>query len=157
MHRDALAAVTVAALAIPAAMAYAELAGLPAVAGLYALLLPAVAYAFLGSSRQVIIGPEGALSALVAAAVLGLAAAGSPAAAELAAALALLVGACFLIAHVLRLGWLADYLSRPVLVGYIHGIAVLLIVGQLGKLTGIDVDTRTPCRRSPRSCASSAT
>ena len=91
VHRDALAAVTVAALAIPAAMAYAELAGLPAVAGLYALLLPAVAYAFLGRSRQVIIGPEGALSALVAAAVLGLATAGSPAAAELAAALALLV------------------------------------------------------------------
>ena len=64
-RRDLLAGVTVAALAIPSAMAYAELAGLPAVTGLYALLLPTVAYAFLGSSRQLIVGPEGSLSALV--------------------------------------------------------------------------------------------
>jgi sulfate permease, SulP family len=143
-RRDLLAGVTVAALAIPSAMAYAELAGLPAVAGLYALLLPTVAYAFLGSSRQLIVGPEGSLSALVAAAVLALATAGSPEALELAGAMALLVAACFLIARLLRLGWLADYLSRPVLVGYIHGVAVVLIVGQLGKLTGIDVDAGDP-------------
>jgi sulfate permease, SulP family len=143
-RRDVLAGVTVAALAIPSAMAYAELAGLPAVAGLYALLLPTVAYAFLGSSRQLIVGPEGSLSALVAAAVLALATAGSPEALELAGAMALLVAACFLIARLLRLGWLADYLSRPVLVGYIHGVAVVLIVGQLGKLTGIDVDAGDP-------------
>jgi sulfate permease, SulP family len=143
-RRDVLAGVTVAALAIPSAMAYAELAGLPAVAGLYALLLPTVAYTFLGSSRQLIIGPEGSLAALVAAAVLGLATAGSPEALELAGALALLVAACFLVARLLRLGWLADYLSRPVLVGYIHGVAVVLIVGQLGKLTGIDVDAGDP-------------
>ena len=143
-RRDLLAGVTVAALAIPSAMAYAELAGLPAVAGLYALLLPTLAYAFLGSSRQLIVGPEGSLSALVAAAVLALATAGSPEALELAGAMALLVAACFLIARVFRLGWLADYLSRPVLVGYIHGVAVVLIVGQLGKLTGIDVDAGDP-------------
>jgi SulP family sulfate permease len=143
-RRDLLAGVTVAALAIPSAMAYAELAGLPAVAGLYALLLPTVAYAFLGSSRQLIVGPEGSLSALVAAAVLALATAGSAEALELAGAMALLVAACFLIARVFRLGWLADYLSRPVLVGYIHGVAVVLIVGQLGKLTGIDVDASDP-------------
>ena len=110
-RRDLLAGVTVAALAIPSAMAYAELAGLPAVAGLYALLLPTVAYAFLGSSRQLIVGPEGSLSALVAAAVLALATAGSPEALELAGAMALLVAACFLIARVFRLGWLADYLT----------------------------------------------
>jgi SulP family sulfate permease len=143
-RRDLLAGVTVAALAIPSAMAYAELAGLPAVAGLYALLLPTVAYACLGSSRQLIVGPEGSLSALVAAAVLALATAGGPEALELAGAMALLVAACFLIARVLRLGWLADYLSRPVLVGYIHGVAVVLIIGQLGKLTGIDVDAGDP-------------
>jgi sulfate permease, SulP family len=143
-RRDLVAGVTVAALAIPSAMAYAELAGLPAEAGLYALLLPTVAYAFLGSSRQLIIGPEGSLSALVAAAVLALAAAGSPQALELAGAMALLVAACFLIAWVLRLGWLADYLSRPVLVGYIHGVAVVLIIGQLGKLAGIAVNAADP-------------
>ena len=103
-----------------------------------------MAYAFLGSSRQLIVGPEGSLSALVAAAVLALAAAGSAEAVELAGAMALLVAACFLLARVLRLGWLADYFSRPVLVGYIHGVAVVLIVGQLGKLLGIDVDAREP-------------
>jgi sulfate permease, SulP family len=143
-RRDLLAGVTVAALAIPSAMAYAELAGLPAVAGLYALLLPTVAYAFLGSSRQLIVGPEGSLSALVGAAVLALATAGSPEALELAGAMALLVAACFLIARLLRLGWLADYLSRPVLVGYIHGVAIVLIIGQLGKLTGVDIDAGDP-------------
>jgi sulfate permease, SulP family len=142
--RDVLAGVTVAALALPSAMAYAELAGLSPVNGLYALLLPAVAYVLLGSSRQLVIGPEGSISALVAAAILPLAVAGSPEAVELAAALALLVGGCFLAARALRLGWLADYFSRPVLIGYLHGVAVVLVVSQLGKLLGLDIDARDP-------------
>jgi len=142
--RDAVAGVTVAALAIPAAMAYAEVAGVSPVNGLYALLLPAVVYAFLGSSRQLSIGPEGSLATLVAAAVLPLAVAGSADAAELAAMLALLVAVCFAAAWVLRLGWIADYFSRPVLVGYIHGVAVVLIVGQLGKLLGLSIAAKDP-------------
>jgi SulP family sulfate permease len=144
IRRDLLAGVTVAALAVPSAMAYAELAGLSPVNGLYALLLPTVAYALLGSCRQLVVGPEGSISALVAVSVLSFAAAGSADAAELAAMLALLVGACFLIALVLRLGWVADYFSRPVLVGYIHGVAVVLIIGQLGKLTGISISATDP-------------
>lgn len=143
-QRDLLAGVTVAALAVPSAMAYAELAGLSPVNGLYALLLPTLAYVLLGSSRQLVVGPEGSISALVAAAVLSFAAAGSADAAELAAMLALLVGACYLLALVLRLGWLADYFSRPVLVGYIHGVAVVLIIGQLGKLTGVSISASDP-------------
>ncbi len=143
-RRDVLAAATVAALAIPSAMAYAELAGVTPIAGLYALLLPTVAYALLGSSRQLIVGPEGSLSALVAAAILPLAAAGSGKAAELAAMLALLVGACFFIARLLRLGWLADYFSQPVLIGYMHGVAVVLVIGQLGKLTGVSIKASDP-------------
>jgi SulP family sulfate permease len=144
VRRDLVAALTVAALAVPAAMAYAELAGLTPVAGLYALLLPTVAYALLGSSRQIIVGPEGSIAALVAVSVLASAAAGSPEAGELAATLALLVGACFVIARAARVGWIADYLSRPVLVGYIHGVAIVLIVGQLEKLLGIDVEALDP-------------
>jgi high affinity sulfate transporter 1 len=144
VRRDLVAALTVAALAVPAAMAYAELAGLTPVAGLYALLLPTVAYALLGSSRQVIVGPEGSISALVAVSVLASAAAGSPEAGDLAALLALLVGACFVIARVARVGWIADYLSRPVLVGYIQGVAIVLIVGQLEKLLGLDVEALDP-------------
>jgi sulfate permease, SulP family len=143
-RRDGVAGVTVAALAVPSAMAYAEVAGVSPVNGLYALLLPAVAYAFLGSSRQLSIGPEGSISTLVAAAVLPLAVAGSPNAAELAAVLALLVGICFAAGWALRLGWIADYFSRPVLIGYIHGVAVVLVVGQLGKLLGLSIDASDP-------------
>jgi high affinity sulfate transporter 1 len=143
-RRDAVAGVTVAALAIPSAMAYAEVAGVSPVNGLYALLLPVVAYAFLGSSRQLSVGPEGSIATLVAAAVLPLAVAGSADAAELAATLAVLVGLCFVVAWVLRLGWIADYFSRPVLVGYIHGVAVVLVIGQLGKLLGLSIEAKDP-------------
>jgi high affinity sulfate transporter 1 len=125
-------------------MAYAEVAGLSPVIGLYALLLPTVAYALLGSSRPLIVGPEGSISALVAVSVLGLATAGSGAANELGAVLALLVAACFVLARVVRLGWLADYLSRPVLIGYIHGVAIVLVIGQLGKLLGLDIEAIEP-------------
>jgi SulP family sulfate permease len=143
-RRDIVAGVTVAALAIPSAMAYAEVAGVSPVNGLYAVLLPAVAYVFLGSSRQLVIGPEGSISTLVGAAILPLAVAGSAGASELAATLALLVGLCFAAAWLLRLGWLADYFSRPVLIGYIHGVAVVLVIGQLGKLLGLSIDARDP-------------
>jgi MFS superfamily sulfate permease-like transporter len=139
-----VAGVTVAALAIPAAMAYAEVAGVSPVNGLYALLLPTVAYVLLGSSRQLVVGPEGSISTLVGAAVLPLAVAGGADAAELAAMLALLVGLCFALAWVLRLGWIADYFSRPVLIGYIHGVAVILVIGQLAKLFGLSIDARRP-------------
>jgi sulfate permease, SulP family len=76
--------------------------------------------------------------------VLGLAAAGSPQAAKLAAVLALLVAACFLVARVARLGWIADYLSRPVLIGYILGVAIVLILSQLEKLLGLDIKAADP-------------
>ncbi len=145
-RRDLLAGITVAALALPAAMAYAELAGLSPVNGLYALLLPTIVYVLLGSSRQLVVGPEGSLSALAAAAILPLAVAGSTDAAELAAMLALLVAACFLAARLLQLGWIADYFSRPVLIGYLHGVAIVLVISQLGKLLGLDVEARRPLR-----------
>jgi high affinity sulfate transporter 1 len=143
-RRDLVAGLTVAAVALPSGMAYAEVAGLSPVHGLYALLLPSVAYALFGSSRQVIVGPEGSLAALVAAAVLPLAAVGSPDASALAATLGLMVGALFILARLARLSWIADYLSRPVLVGYIHGVAGVLIIGQLGKLLGLDIDALDP-------------
>ena len=156
-RRDLVAGVTVAALALPSAMAYAEVAGLSPVNGLYALLLPTVAYMLLGSSRQLIVGPEGSVSTLVGVAVLPLAVAGSADAAELAAMLALLVAACFVLAWLLRLGWIADYFSRPVLVGYIHGVAVVLD-HRPAREAARALDRRTrPARRScGRCCASSA-
>ena len=143
-RRDLIAGLTVAALALPSGMAYAEVAGLSPVQGLYALLLPSVAYMLLGSSRTVIVGPEGALAALVAAAILPLAAAGSPPAASMAAMLGLMVGGLFLLARLARLSWIADYLSRPVLIGYIHGVVGVLIIGQVGKMLGLDIDATEP-------------
>ena len=141
--RDLLAGLTVAALAVPSAMAYGQLAGLSPVNGLYALLLPTVAYVLLGSSRRLVIGPEGATSTLVAAAVLPLAVAGSADAVEVASMLALLVAVCFFLAWLLRIGWIADYFSRPVLIGYLHGVAITLVVAQLGKLLGLQVAHRS--------------
>jgi sulfate permease, SulP family len=141
---DVLAGLTVAALAIPSGMAYAQLAGLTPVIGLYALLLPVVAYALLGSSRQVAVGPEGTLAALVAAALIGVAAPATGGAAQAAAAISVMVGAFFFITRLARLEWIAEYLSRPVLVGYLHGVAVVLIVGQLGKLLGIPLHATDP-------------
>jgi sulfate permease, SulP family len=143
LRRDLLAGVTVAALALPASLAYAEIAGLSPVIGLYALLLPAVAYALFGSSRQVIVGPDGSIAALVGAAVIPLVAEPQQRA-SLAALLALLVGAVFLGAWAARLGWMADYFSRPVLIGYLHGVAAVLIIGQLGKLLGLSMSAQTP-------------
>jgi MFS superfamily sulfate permease-like transporter len=91
-----------------------------------------------------VIGPEGSISALVAVSILPLAAAGSEEAGELAAALALLVGVLFVAAFLLRVSWMADYFSRPVLIGYIHGVAVVLVISQLGKVLGLDIDERNP-------------
>ena len=146
-RRDLLAGVTVTALALPSAMAYGELAGLSPVNGLYALLGPTLAYVLLGSSRRLVIGPEGAVSTLVAASVLPLAVAGSDEAVELASLLALLVAACFLLARALRLGWVADYFSRPVLIGYLHGVAIVLVISQLGKLLGVPVEATEPLKK----------
>ena len=140
LRTDVVAGVTVAALALPSAMAYAELAGAPVSAGLYALLLPVLAYAVFGSARRVVVGPEGTVALLVATALAPLAAGGSTRYASLAAMLAIMVGLVFLVARFARLGWIADYFSQAVLVGYITGVAIVLILGQLGKLAGISSD-----------------
>ena len=146
-----LAGVTVAALALPAGMAYAELAGLSPAAGLYALLLPTVAYTLLGPSRQLIGGPEGSIAVLVATAIIPLAADDPGRFASLASLLALLVAAIYLVARIIRLGWVADFLSRAALVGYIHGVAVFLIIGQLEKLFGWTSRPPIRSRNSSRS------
>lgn len=145
---DATAGLTVAALALPSGMAYAELAGLPVTAGLYALLLPVLVYAGLGATRRGVIGPEGAVALLVAAALTPLATAGSPEYVALAAALAIAVGCVFALARLLHLGWIADYFSQSVLVGYISGVALLMATGQLSKLTGVASDVEGEVKKA---------
>jgi len=139
LRGDILAGVTVAAYLVPQVMAYAEVAGLPPVTGLWAIIGPLAVYALLGSSRQLSIGPE-STTALMTAVVLMPIAAGHPARyAALAASLALMVGGLCLLGRLARLGFLADLLSKPVLVGYMAGVAVIMISGQLGKITGVPV------------------
>jgi high affinity sulfate transporter 1 len=140
LRYDVLAGVTVAAYLVPQVMAYAEVAGLPPVVGLWAIVGPLLVYAVLGSSRQLSVGPE-STTALMTAAAIGAVAAGDPDRyAALAAALCLVVGAYCVLGWAGRLGFLADLLSKPVLVGYMAGIAAIMVGSQLGKLTGIDVD-----------------
>jgi high affinity sulfate transporter 1 len=140
LRYDVLAGVTVAAYLIPQVMAYAELAGLPAVVGLWATVGPLLVYALLGSSRQLSVGPE-STTALMTAAAIGAVAAGDPDRyAAMAAALCLVVGVFCVLGWIGRLGLLADLLSKPVLIGYMAGIAAIMVGSQLDKLTGIDVD-----------------
>ena len=139
LRGDLMAGVTVAAYLVPQVMAYAGVAGLPPVTGLWAALPALACYAALGSSRLVSLGPE-STTALMTAVAIGPLAAGHPARyAALAALLALLVGLLAVVAWLARLGFIADLLSRPVLVGYLAGVALIMMAGQLGRLTGVRV------------------
>jgi sulfate permease, SulP family len=140
LRGDVLAGVTVSAYLVPQVMAYAEVAGLPAIHGLWAVVGPLAVYAVLGSSRQLSVGPE-STTALMTATALGAMMIGNPGRyAEAAAALAIAVGLICLLGWCGRLGFLANLLSGPVLTGYMAGIAILMVVSQLSKLTGVDVD-----------------
>ena len=145
LRGDLLAGITVAAYLIPQVMAYAEIAGLPPIVGLWAILTPLLVYALLGSSRQLSVGPESTTALMTAAglgALLG-AAGGTPRWSEVAALMAIAVGLVCLVGWLFRLGFLANLLSRPVLVGYMAGIAVLMITSQLGKVTGLSITGAT--------------
>lgn len=136
---DCVAGLTVAAVILPVAMAYGQLAGLPPVAGIYASMAPLLIYALFGPSRRLILGPDASSAALVAAAVVPMAN-GNPARyAALAALLAVLTGLISVAASLVRLGFVASFLSKPILVGYMNGLALTVIVGQIPVLLGIHV------------------
>lgn len=136
---DVFAGLTVAAYLVPQAMAYATVAGLPPVAGLWAALLPLAVYAVTGTSRHLSAGPEATMALMTATALAPLAAGDPGRYAAMAAMLAVLVGVFCFAGGLLRLGFLADLLSRPVLIGFMSGVALIMIGGQLGKLTGVPV------------------
>jgi high affinity sulfate transporter 1 len=124
-------------------MAYAELAGLPAITGLYTTVICLLAYAIFGPSPRLVLGPDSSLGPMIAAAVLPLAAGSVDRAVALAGMLALLVGAICVVAAVARLGFVADLISKPVRMGYLAGLAVTIVVGQLPKLLGYSVDAES--------------
>jgi SulP family sulfate permease len=140
LRSDVFAGIAVVAYMVPQVMAYTALVGVPPVVGLWTALAGLVAYAALGSSRVLSIGPESTIALMAGAAIAPLAAGDPGRAVALAAALSLIVAGWCLVGRVLRLGVISDLLSQPLLVGYLAGAAVLMIVGQLGKMTGTSVD-----------------
>jgi len=142
LRQDLVAGVVLTTLLVPQGMAYAELAGLPAITGLYTSILCLIGYALCGPSRILVLGPDSSLGPMIAASLLPiLGANGNPERAiELASMLALMVGAIMIAASVARLGFVADLLSKPTQIGYMNGLALTILIGQLPKLFGFSVD-----------------
>jgi high affinity sulfate transporter 1 len=140
LPRDLIAGVVLVTLLVPQGMAYAELAGLPAITGLYTTVVCLVAYALVGPSPVLVLGPDSALGPMIAATIIPLAAGSEEQAIALAGMLALLVGLVTVGAGLLRLGFVADLLSNPVRTGYLAGLAVTIFIGQLPKLFGFSTD-----------------
>lgn len=139
--RELLAGVTLLAIAVPLNIGYAQIAGLPVTAGLYALILPTVVYALTVSSRQLVASPDAAAAALVASSIGGLAVAGSADYSSLALAQAIIVGVMFLGLSFFKLGFLANFLSKPILVGFVGGLALDIMVSQVAKMLGVKIDS----------------
>ena len=142
LRKDIVAGLVLTALLVPQGMAYAELAGLPPITGLYTSILCLVAYAIFGPSRILVLGPDSSLGPMIAATILPIAGArGDPERAiALASALALLVGTITAVAGIARLGFVADLISKPTILGYMNGLAVTILVSQLPKLFGFSIE-----------------
>ncbi len=136
---DLLAGLTLAAVAIPECLGYTKIAGTPVVTGLYTLLLPLAAFALVGASRHLVVGADSATAAILFGGLVGAAEPGSARWLALASAAALLTALLLLLARLLRLGFLADFLSRTVLVGFLGGVGVSLLVGQIPDMLGVTV------------------
>lgn len=136
---DLTAGLVLSAVLVPVGMAYAEAAGLPAITGLYATIVPLLVYAAVGSNRILVLGPDSALAGLIAATVLPLAGQDPARALALAGALAILAGAFGCLAGLLRLGFIADLIAKPIRYGYLNGIALTVLIGQLPRLLGFTV------------------
>ncbi|MFI8228193.1 SulP family inorganic anion transporter [Streptomyces sp. NPDC085900] len=140
--KDVVAGVVLTTLLVPQGMAYAELAGLPAITGLYTSVLCLLTYAVFGPSRILVLGPDSSLGPMIAATLVPLIASGgdSARAVALASMLALMVGAITVLAGVCRLGFIADLISKPTMIGYMNGLALTILIGQLPKLFGFKTD-----------------
>jgi high affinity sulfate transporter 1 len=141
LQGDVLAGLTVAAYLIPQCMAYGELAGVKPVMGLWAIVPSMILYSLFGSSPQLSVGPESTTAVMTAAAIASLEVTNSNTYLSLTSLLALMVGLVCIVSYFARLGFLANLLSKPILIGYMAGVAIIMIAGQLGKISGIDIDS----------------
>jgi MFS superfamily sulfate permease-like transporter len=141
--RDALAGFTLAAMNVPQVLGYTRIAGTPVVTGLYTLLLPLVAFAALGSSRYLVVAADSATAAILAGGLVPLAPAASERYVALAGIVALLTAGCLLLARLFKLGFLADFLSQTVLVGFLTGVGLQVGIAVLGEMLGVPVDSHT--------------
>jgi MFS superfamily sulfate permease-like transporter len=137
---DLVAGLVLTAFLVPVGMGYAQAAGLPPITGLYATIVPLLVYAVFGPSRVMVLGPDSSLAAVIAGIILSLGGRDPARAVALAGMLAILTGIMILLAGVARLGFVTELLSRPVQLGYLYGIAITIMVGQLPKLFGFSVD-----------------
>jgi MFS superfamily sulfate permease-like transporter len=140
LANDLVAGLVLTAFLVPVGMGYAQAAGLPPITGLYATIVPLVVYAVFGPSRVMVLGPDSSLAAVIAGIILPLGGRDPAKAVALAGMLAILTGLMILLAGVARLGFVTELLSRPVQLGYLYGIAITIMVGQLPKLFGFSVD-----------------
>jgi high affinity sulfate transporter 1 len=134
---EIIAGLTLAALAIPEVMGYTKISGTPVITGLYTILIPTALFAIFGSSRHLVVGADSATAAILAAGLIGLAATGSALYVALASALAFLAAGFVLLARVLRLGFIADFLSRSVLVGFLTGVGIQVALGEISGMLGL--------------------
>ena len=150
LAKDVIAGIVLSTLLVPQGMAYAELAGLPPITGLYTSILCLLGYAVLGPSRILVLGPDSSLGPMIAATILPLAGAdGDPKRAiALASLLAIMVAAILILGAVAKLGFIADLISKPTMIGYMNGLALTILVGQLPKLFGFKVDAEGLIRES---------
>lgn len=147
LRHDLLAGTALFAILVPAGMAYAQAAGLPPVTGLYATVVPLIVYAIVGPSRILVLGPDSSLAPMIVAALVPLAAANDEKSVALAGLLAILIGVILLCGSALRLGIVTGLLSKPIRLGYLNGIALLVAVSQIPTLLGISVEGSTPWER----------
>src|SRR5262245_41328419 len=141
LRYDLAAGFAIAAVGLPSAIAYPAIAGLPPEMGIYASIVPLIAYAIFGSSRQLIVGPDAGTMIVLAAVLVSLSPATDADRIAATTAIAVLVGLFCLAGSFLKLGFVANFLSRPILTGFMTGISLSILVGQIGRLTGLKIES----------------
>jgi sulfate permease, SulP family len=144
---EIIAGITLAALGIPEVMGYTKIAGTPVITGLYTLLLPVLVFAMLGSSRHLVVGADSATAAIMAAGLAGLATQDTPQYVALAGALAIIAALFLILARLIRLGFLANFLAKSVLIGFLTGVGIQVALGQVGEMLGVQTHGSGPIQK----------